>query len=419
MESKRKPGIFYGWWIVTACFIMAMYSSGIIGYGFTAVFEPITKQFGWSYAQVSWASSIRGVEIGIFAPIVGYLVDRFGAKPVIFTGGLITGLGLLVLSRINSLWMFYAAFGLISLGSSACSVTAFMAAVASWFSRKVGLTMGIMSCGFGFAGFMVPVVTRLVDTLGWQRAMGIFGIGSFIILLPLSLLLRRRPEDYGLLPDGDVIRVTPSSKGESPVRVVQSSLTTREAFKTRAFWFIALVMSAQHMIVGAVITHVMPYLGSVGIVRATASLVATLVPLASIGGRFGSGWLGMRITNKRVAVIGFALMTLGLLSFSYSPGTGWLLLVPFIVCYGIGFGSINNMRGVLTREYFGARYFGTILGLMTGVGTIGSVAGAPLAGYVYDKIGSYQPVWLAFVLVTILCFILMAMMPPSKATGVG
>ena len=91
MQTKKRPALFYGWWILIACFIMATYSSGVIYYGFTALFEPVVKEFGWSYAEVSIASSLRGLEIGLFAPVVGYLVDRFGARPVLFIGGIFSG----------------------------------------------------------------------------------------------------------------------------------------------------------------------------------------------------------------------------------------------------------------------------------------------------------------------------------------
>ena len=125
-------------------------------------FEPIASEFGWSYAQISLASSLRGLEMGLFAPIIGALVDRLGSRRIMFLGAILIGLGLLALSRVNSLGMFYAAFVLVASGLSTCSNTAMVAAVAKWFRRKVGLAIGMMICGYGFSGFMVPVVVRLI-----------------------------------------------------------------------------------------------------------------------------------------------------------------------------------------------------------------------------------------------------------------
>ncbi|MFH1639644.1 MAG: MFS transporter [Chloroflexota bacterium] len=414
----KFPRIFYGWWIVLACFMIALYTAGVIGYGFTAVFEPIVSEFGWSYTQVSLASSLRGLEVGLFAPLVGLLLDRFGAKPVIFVGGIITGFSLMLLARTNSLVMFYVSFALVSLGMSACSATALLVAVSYWFRRRIGTAMGIMVCGFGCSGFIVPTVVWMVDTLGWRTALTYFGVGMFLIILPLSLAVRGRPEKYGLLPDGDVSIPASSGSNVSPAKTEGKNISARVIFTSRTFWHIALAFSAQHMIVGAVITHIMPYLGSVGIDRALAGVVTTFVPLASIVGRFGFGWLSDRMKNKRLAVAGFALMGLGMFFLSYaSPGAMWVLVL-FLFFFGIGFGGTNTMRAILPREYFGMKNFGTILGFLTGVGTLGSMSGAPLARFCYDKFGSYQPIWLIFIGVAAFSLISILLTPPFTAKGV-
>jgi len=152
----------------------------------------------------------------------------------------------------------------------------------------------------------------------------------------------------------------------------------------------------QGFLSSAVVTHVMPYLSSIGIARRTASLVAMAVPLASISGRLGFGWLGDIFNKKRLSAIGFALMSFGLLFFALVPDGGMWLLVPFLILFGTGWGANVTMRPALLREYFGRRQFGTIHGFSVGILMLGVMAGAPLAGWAFDEWGSYQGIWLIF-----------------------
>ena len=154
--------IFYGWWIVGACFLIGLYKSGIVFYGFTAFIEPIKEELGWSYTQISFAASLRGLEMGIFAPLVGFLVDRFGTRKLILCGTITAGFGIILLSSTNSLTTFYMAFLLLGFGVGSCGTVVTMAAVANWFKRRVGIAMGIMSVGFGASGLMVPLIVLLI-----------------------------------------------------------------------------------------------------------------------------------------------------------------------------------------------------------------------------------------------------------------
>jgi MFS transporter, OFA family, oxalate/formate antiporter len=410
----KKPRIFYGWWILAACFVMGMYSSGVIWYGFTALFDPIVKEFGWSYAEISWASSLRGMEVGLLAPFVGYLIDRLGARPVLFFGGIITGVGVVILSRVNSLVMFYLALGLVCIGLSAVSSTAMIAALVKWFHRRSSMVMGIMVSGFGFSGFMVPVMVKLIDSLGWRQALFVLGIGLFVVILPLSLVVRRSPEEYGLLPDGDSSGpITRAVQNAAVNTTNENNLSRKEALLNPTFWFFALAFMLQQLMTSAVTTHVMPYLASLTITRDVGGLIATGIPVVSIASRLSFGWFGDKMDKKSLTAIGFSMICIGLLVFSYA-GTGWGLLLLFVVLFGTGFGGTNTMRAVLTRDLFGSQNFATIYGFVSGVGAVGALIGAPLAGYVYDTMSSYRPIWLVFTALTALCIGAMLFMPPAR-----
>jgi MFS family permease len=398
--------VFYGWWVVFACFLIGFYVSGTIHYGFTAFFEPIVKETGWSYTQGSIAASLRGLEEGIFPPVIGFLVDRFSPRRLIFCGTLAIGFGLILLSWADSLAMFYGAFVPLALGLSACTDIVLMTAVANWFRRNTGRALGIMACGFGASGILVPVIVRLIDLYQWRSTLIILGLGMWLLGIPLSFVVRHKPEQYGYLPDGET-----SVEQVSTPKSQDGKVGFKEALRNRDFWHISITEVTRVMVITAVTTHVMPYLSSLGMSRSRATLVATSIPLLSIIGRLGFGWLG-DIFDKRYIMAGiFVFMGAGLLAFSYVQMT-WLIF-PFLILFPLSWGAMV-LRGSILREHFGMASFGRLLGIIMGIATIGRLIGPSLAGWTYDNLGSYHPIWLIFAGMTIIPVILMLTLKPHN-----
>jgi MFS family permease len=414
MPIITRPRIFYGWWIVFACFIIAMYMSGVVFYGFTAIFRPIAEEFGWSYTEVSVAAAIRGLEAGVLAPVAGILVDRWGPRRVIFGGVLLVGAGLLLLSGVTTLAMFYVAFILMSLGISSCGISVTVTAVSNWFRKRVGLASGIMIAGYGTSGILVPVMVKLIDIYDWRTAVAILAVGFLVIGLPLSLVIRHKPERYGYLPDGDSSPTVLS--GESVLRkpASEASITTREAFKSRTIWHIILGLMPQFVVVPAAVTHLMPYLSSVGIQRSLSSLVATAIPLLSVGGRFGFGWLADKYEKRKLSAIGLFSLAAGLALFEYISAGTLGLIVPFLILFGVGYGANVTMVGTILQENFGRGNFGTIIGLVWGILMLGNIAGPLIAGAAYDNWGSYRWVWLGMAGLVLVGTIIVLLTPPFR-----
>ncbi|HEX9897409.1 MAG TPA: MFS transporter [Dehalococcoidales bacterium] len=413
--KMKSPRLFYGWWVVTACFAISLFIHGIIGFGFTAFIEPLSSKFGWSYTQISFAGSLRGLEVGLLAPVIGLLIDRRGTRIFIISGTILCGLALLLLSRVSSLPMFYSSFALVALGMSALSPTVTMTTVANWFQRRVGLATGIMHSGVGFSGLMIPIVALLIDNFGLNKAMIILGIFSLGIITPISFAIQDRPEKYGLLPDGVKISKEDGQKSQASITETEHDFSLKEALRTRAFWYLALAMLFQLLIVSAVTTHMMPYLSSIGIARSTASLIASAVPLSSVIGRLGFGWLSDRIDQRYIMATGCALMSLGLLCFTLAVMLNPLYLLIAVPFFSIGFGGNATVRASVVRDYFGRKSFGAIHGLVMGLAVVGTITGPPLAGWVFDTWGSYHGIWFAFALAAVAPLILtLAMFKPSK-----
>jgi sugar phosphate permease len=393
--------IFYGWWIVLACFLIAFYVGGGVFYGFTAFFEPIAKEFGWSYTQVSIAFSLRGLEMGILAPFIGFLVDRFGSRKLAFFGVLVIGFGLILLSLTNSLVIFYVAFVLLAVGTSGCASTVLMTAVAHWFRRNVGKAMGLVACGFGAGGILIPLIVRLIDLYEWRTTLIILGLGMWAVGIPLSFVIRHRPESYGYLPDGDIPGEPSSSHGG---RDIEKEMNFKEALKSGNLWKIGVAEAIRATITMAVVTHVMPYLSSIGMSRASAAFVATSIPLLSIIGRFGFGWLSDIFDKRYVFAVAYCLFGMGTLAFSFLQ-LMWLIF-PFLFLFSPALGGTVSVRGAIVTDYFGRSSFGKLLGIIMGMVAMGGVIGPSAAGWTFDTLGAYQPVWLSLAGTTVIAIVL-------------
>ncbi len=383
--------IFYGWWVVLACFLITLYVAGAVFFGLTAFFEPLIKEFGWSYTQISFAASLRGLEMGIFAPLFGFLVDRFGSRRLVFFGVVTVAAGMILFSFTQSLYMFYASFLLLGLGAGSCTTVVTMSLIAHWFDKKVGKAMGLMASGNGASGAMVPVIVWLIGAFQWRNALLILSLGMLALGLPLAFIIRNQPEQYGYLPDG---RTAPEGAHGEEKRLPEATITFWQAFRRKSFLYLNIVEAFRMMAVMAVATHVMPYLESVKISRSTAGIVAAAIPLVSIVGRLSFGWLGDYWAKRYAMALAFGFMAAGLFLFGFLEIP--FLIIPFLIFFPISFGGTMVLRGAIVREYYGRDSFGRLIGIVMGSASLGGIVGPTLAGWIFDSMGSYGGVWFGF-----------------------
>lgn len=402
---KSLKKVFYGWWIVAAAWVQFLVCGGTAYYGFTAFFNPIADEFRWSAAKISFAFSLRSVEAGVLAPLIGFFTDKLGVRKIIIFGMVLTGLGMVLLSLTNSLLVFYAIFLLSSIGTSAALANAQYQAAANWFSKKRTWAMAILSTGFGFSGVIGPVLVWLIGQYGWRQAAVIMGVIMWLVGVPLSLVFRHRPEPYGYLPDGEVPKTnSPDAKAADAALTTKMApastvdFTARQAMRTRTFWMLVLFGLLTGFAMSAIMVHEMPYLTSIGISRELAGWVILGITGSSVMGRLGFGWLGDRYDKRYLLAIGAAMQCVGVLIFA-GINSPWML-IPFLLFYGPGYASQIPLFPAIRADYFGLKQFATIGGLISLGWTVCGILAPVMAGWVYDTWGSYRPIWLAYAITT-------------------
>ena len=387
MISIKKP--FYGWFIVAASVAMNCYLSIAFFQGFQVFFLPMVKEFGWSRAATSGAFSLRQLENGILAPLVGLLVQRWGARKVIFAGVLVGAVGLISIGTINSLGAFYIAFTIASIGVSGPSHgVSWPVVVSNWFRRLRGRALGIAMMGPVIGAPFVVAVAKLDEWVGWRLAIIVLGIGLLIVGLPLSLVARSRPEPYGYYPDGDS-QDTSVSTNENEVLPAAKGMTTIQAIKTKQFWIIALIFGGQFLAISGLHVHFIPLIEDMEYTTTQAATLFGVVFFLSGIGRLLAGSLADIIDYRVIlgTLLSFQLFSFVLLTQTQAGGLA--LLMVFCLIHGVGFGGTIPLRPLVLARLFGRDSQAAILGLLQGVSIGTSVFGPIFYGWVFDITESY------------------------------
>ena len=404
--------VFYGWWMVGAATILNIFAGGTFIYGFTVFFNPIRNTFGWSATVTSVAFTLQRFEAGILEAVAGFLVDRVGPRKLMFGGWSVVGLGFLLMSRINSLWAFYGSFLLIATGMSFATFIVIFAPIANWFNKKRSRAMTLVVVGFGISGTLVPLLALAVGGLGWRETLIIVGIAAWVIGIPLSLLMRHKPSQYGYLPDGDSPETASESQSvtdfHSASDMVEqesgpstSDFTIKAALKTRTFWLLSAAFFFQFIGASAVMVHIVPYLESVEIPTTIAATTVTGITVCSLIGRLGFGFIGDFANKRYLITIGITLQIIGIFALSFVHMDMIWLIVPFLLTYAPGFGATIPLRLALQADYFGTESLGAIMGAMALASMMGGLASPIIAGWIFDTTGSYHLAWQLFALVSV------------------
>ncbi len=402
--------LFYGWYIVLAGASTNFLVGGVVGFSFGVFIGPIRDELGWSVAAITIGYSLRAFESGLMAPITGVLVDRVGPRRMAVTGVLIVVAGMLLFARAETLTEYYISSLIISFGQSTGGFTPFSAAVMNWFQRQRGRAMGLLFSGNAAGYMLAPVVAVLITTIGWRGTLVVAALAILVLGVPMALVLRDRPEAYGMHPDG----IDPDAERDRdrpPAVAIASTsgMSVEESLRTPAFYLLALAITFAGPTQNVWIVHQVPHLENVGFSTVAAGFAVGAYGALQIPGRLFFGWLADAFGRRRTYIACFLAQGIGLLIFAnVSSDRAWLLPL-FYLFYVFGHGAYVVLFMTMTADYFGSRRFGTLRGLTMAAQMPFGVIFPIAAAQVFDETGSYREVFMFFggvVMLSALCIAL-------------
>jgi MFS family permease len=398
-ETKHK-GIFYGYWILLGTVMLHFLDSGLYFYGFSVFYTPIKLEYAWSAAAVSGAISFSRLEGGIEGPVVGYLIEKYGARKILALGVLITGLGYMLMLYVNSVWMLYLVYGgVLSIGYNMGFTHSLTTLLNNWFVKRRARVMSLYAIAAGLGGaVIVPLLSKSIMLYGWKMTAIYSGLAFWIVGIPATLIFRNYPEDMGLLPDGvpevDGVSETVVSLEDEP------KLTTREALQSGVFKRLLLAESLRTFLLASIVLHEIPHLVNIGIDEGTAAGILGLMISISIPGRLIFGFLGDYIEKRKLLAATMIIQGIGVLVFAYASTITHVY--AFVVLYGLTYGGCIPLLMAFRGDLFGRKKFAQMSGIMSPFRTIGNVIGPVFAGYLFDLTGSYKIAFITFTIIAIM-----------------
>jgi MFS family permease len=396
--------LFYGWVMVAVAFVT-------MGIGvnartaFSLLFPPIVDEFGWERGVTAGAFSFGFLVSAVLTPTLGRVMDRAGPRLVMELGVGLMGAGLLLAPLTSEPWHLYATLGVLVGGGSVClGYSGQSLFLPNWFVRRRGLAVSIAFAGVGVGSvILLPWMQVLIERAGWRAACWTLGALILLVLAPINLLLRKRPEDLGLRPDGDAALTDTASQPRS--NVVDAAWaavdwTLGRAVRTARFWWIALGYFCGLFLWYAVQVHQTKYLIEIGFGSAVAAWALGLVSLAGIPGQIVLGHLSDRIGREWIwtaGSLGFAICYAALILLRDFQ-TPTLLYLMIVAQGALGYG-LTSVMGAVVAEIFQGKHFGSIFGTVMLAALAGGAAGPWITGVLYDATGSYAPAfWICIAL---------------------
>ncbi len=378
--------IFYGWRVVGAGGALQFLQSVLLNSAFGIYVAVLVEERGWSKTALSGAAALKSTEVALLGPILGWLVDRYGAQGMARVGVVLFGIGFMLLSQIESLYGFYGAFAVLALGSSMFSNLLVSVAIIQWFEKHRTRALSALQFGGAIGGLFVFVVAWSVQVWGWRPTAFGSGVLSILIGLPLAGMIRSRPSDMGLTIDG--LPPAPKVSGQ-PDKPAGPMFTARQALRTSAFWLLSVGHGCSLLVVMAINVHAITHMKEgLGYTLAQASLFFTLVTLGQFFGVM-LGWVvGERFAKRKVAAACMLMHTAGMLMITYSLHS--IMLAFALLLHGVAWGLRGPFMQAIRADYFGRRSIGVIMGLSTMIVVIGNIVGPMLAGAFADWLGNYR-----------------------------
>lgn len=423
MSDKEAQRFFYGWWVVVASFFIVFFGAGIGFYSFSVFIKPLQAEFGWSRAQISGSVAVWAVVYGFSTPVIGILLHKYGARVVISGSALIAGICYLFFGWLDRLPELFAIMFFTGIGMAGITLLPNQAVISNWFQKYRGRAMGIMMMGVGFGGLiMPPIANAIIVSLGWRTSFRVLGFLLIFVIIPVAILiLRTKPSEMGLRPDGDSSSQGAESSTSGGSAWGETGLSVKRAVHTSSFrllfaGFMLLIFGESGLAV-----HFVASVDDAGMTsQAAANYWGLLVGVSAIG-RLGAGLLADR-WNQRVLLafthgLHAVALAILLIFFMYLGIHSWIAVVPFCVLYGLSLGGAAVVLPVFVARCFGLLNFSKLLGLLMSGFALGVVGGPVVAGNIVDATGSYRLAFAIFTVAFALSAFLVSLVQPDKYKG--
>lgn len=395
--QQKQGGVFYGWFIVGYVVSNAIILSGTAFLAIGVFVRPLEEEFRWSRGEITSAFGVSLLVAGFIGPFAGKFVDRYGARIALCIGLVGMSAAFLMLASVQTLWQLYAIFFFMACVRPFSSYLPGSVLLARWFRQRRATVLGLVAAGYSIGGLLVPLTALVID-LGGFRAGFLFDAILIACLLPVMLLIvRERPEDRGLVPDGRMA-VEDGLPHSGPALHIEHESTLRQALHSPAFWSLTFAFTFLFTSQTAFLIHGVPFFESVGNSTATATIIMLILTLTTGTLRAGLGFVVDRVASPyRLAGVLACSMALGLFVLTISShAAGIAVFLPF---FAVGMAGGPVFEPVLYLRGFGAKHFGEILGVAGVMETLGSWFGPTFAGFMYDSLGNYEMTFIIFAIV--------------------
>ncbi|MBM3926265.1 MAG: MFS transporter [SAR202 cluster bacterium] len=396
-----------GWLMAATVFAATGFTIGTGAYAFGLFVQPLENEFGWSRTAINASLSFAALS-GLVSPIAGYLMDRHGARPVLIVSVLLMALSYLLRPLMSELWHWYALSVLFNLGFPGATSLAAGRLVAIWFPKTRGRVMGVVSMGNNFGGLtLTPLASLVVTTAGWQYGYGLFGLLAIVIALLAFFFVHDQPRG------GRPAQGKPAPQDQAGADKPQlQGFTARQAFRTRAFYSVAVGVLLGSFTYSAVLPQIIPHLENVGMSSGRASLLLSLMALLGLIGKGLFGYLSDKLTALGAFMVSLGVQVAGLILIvsSGSSSLPWVI-VPF---FGLGFGAMGALIPLTVQEIFGVKAYGSIAGMVNVFTVVSYFAGPIMVGAYFDATGDYK---LAFLTVAGLFFLGIMTLASARLPG--
>jgi MFS family permease len=364
--------------IVGAFFLAAAFIQGS-GFDTSGVFiAPLVREFGWSRAQVSTLPSMIAIFIGVSAPLIGWLLDRFEAKWIATIGSLLAAAAFVIAGTAHSYSTMLIAYCTLGVGMASGAVLPCYFVVSNWFQDRRGLALSVSQVGIEVGGTVMALLTAyFIKAHGWRFAYIALALPIvFLVAPPLALLVQNRPPEE-------------ASAGSAAAAEAQNvpGLDIGEALASRSFWLIAIFDFCAVAVGTGIVVHLIPYLIGLGFSPTRATTAFSIMLAFQLPGKPVLGWLADRIGIRLTMTIDIALIAVGCVLLLGARHA--LPLGLFVVVYGFTFGAPVPLIPMLLADAVGLKRFGSLMGLLSIPAVIGSASGPIVAGLIFDRTGSY------------------------------